>query len=145
MKKSIKKIIAILLTLITLLSAYTCIVSADEEISMLSLYFRNVESTAAVTSSGILEITNYYSTNSDDFTSAKISTYVERKTLGLFWVKVDNGQPNKTWVDNTKSTMYSKGYTLQLSKTGNYRVTIEYTFYGKNGSETVTRQPTATY
>ena len=94
----------------------------------------------------MLTINNSYSIkNGSGFTSAKISTYVERRVLGLFWVKVDNGQPNKTWVDTSTATTYNKQYTLQLPQTGTYRVTAEFIFYGSSGSETVTKQPTATY
>ena len=142
--KTIKKILVVLLAVFTLISIFTCIAHA-ETTGVKSLYFNTVDSTASITSGGLLSITNYYTINSSAFTSAKISTYVERKILGLFWVKVDNGQPNKTWVANTTAKSYQKEYTLQLSQTGNYRVTVEYIFYGNNGTETVTRQPTASY
>ncbi len=146
MKKSLQKSIAILIALITLFSTFTCIVCAQEAPETRSLYYKTATTTASISSAGLLTIKNAYSIKSGSgFTSAKISTYVERKVMGVFWVKVDNGQPNKTWVAYPTATDYSKTYTLQLMQTGNYRVTAEYIFYGSSGSETVTRQPTATY
>ncbi len=140
-----KKTIAVVITIVSLFLIFSCFVYAENNPEIRSLYYQSVESSAAISSTGLLSIQNYYFINSSAFTSAKISTYVERKVLGLFWVKVDNGQPNKTWVDYPTATMYNKQYTLQLSQTGNYRVTVEYIFYGSYGSETITKQPTATY
>ena len=146
MKKTVKKSLAVLIALITLFSVCSCIVCAEETPETRSLYYNTVESTASISTNGLLTIRNRYTIKPNSgFTSAKISTYVERKVLGLFWVKVDNGQPNKTWVATPTATDYSKTYTLQLTQTGNYRVTAEYIFYGSSGSETVTKQPTATY
>ena len=144
MTKTIKRSLALLLALITLFSVCTCLASAKET-GAKSLYFSQVTTNASISSGGLLNIRNSYIISSSAFTSAKISTYVERKVLGLFWVKVDNGQPDKTWVAYPTATVYNQPYTLQLSQTGNYRVTAEYTFYGSNGTESITKQPTATY
>lgn len=144
MKKTTKNSLAVLLVLVTLFSICICFAHA-EETGEKSLYYNIVKSTATISSNGELSITNVYTISSSAFTSAKISTYVERKVLGLFWIKVDNGQPNKTWVAYPTATVYNNQYTLQLSQTGNYRVTVEYIFYGSNGSESLTKQPTATY
>lgn len=143
MNSQIKKITAILLLFIVILTLFMLPVNADEPTR--SKYYSSVVTTSGVVS-GVLNIHNGYTVSSGTgFTSAQIQTYVERKTLGLFWVKVDNGQPNKTWVDTSTSKTYSKNYTLTLTQTGTYRVTAEYTFYGSSGSESITRQVTVTY
>lgn len=143
MKSKIKKIIALILLFCVSMSLFILPVNADEPTR--SKYYNSVITTAGVVS-GVLNIHNGYTILANTgFTSAKIQTYVERKTLGLFWVKVDNGQPNKTWVDTSTSKTYSKNYSLSLTQTGTYRVTAEYTFYGSSGSESITRQVTVTY
>lgn len=143
MNSQIKKITAIVLLLIISITIFILPVNANEPTR--SKYYSNVTTTAGVVS-GVLTIHNSYIISSGTgFTSAKIQTYVERRTLGFIWVKVDNGQPNKTWVDTSTSTNYSKNYTLTLPQTGTYRVTAEYTFYGSSGSESITRQVTVTY
>ena len=144
MKKTIKSSLALVIAIVMMFSVCICLVHAKGT-GPKSLYYNTVGSTASITSGGELSVINHYTISSSAFTSAKISTYVERKVLGLFWVKVDNGQPNKTWVAYPTATVYNKQYTLQLSQTGNYRVTVEYIFYGSNGTETVTKQPTASY
>lgn len=143
MKSQIKKITALLLLLTISMTLFILPVNAEEPTR--SKYYDSVITTAGVYS-GVLKIHNEYTVASNTgFTSAEIHTYVERRTLGLFWVKVDNGQPNKTWVDTSTSHNYSKNYSLSLPQTGTYRVTAEYTFYGSSGSESITKQKTVTY
>ena len=143
MNSKIKKSISLFLLLIVSISLFIMPVNASEPTR--SKYYNTVLTTAGVVS-GVLNIHNTYTILANTgFTSAEIHTYVERRTLGLFWVKVDNGQPNKTWVDTSTSKTYSKNYTLSLPQTGTYRVTAEYTFYGSSGSESITRQVTITY
>ena len=103
-------------------------------------------STSAYVSSGVLYITNAYTIKPNSgFSNAEIHTYVERRVLGVIWVKVDNGQPDKTWVDTSTSTSYTKNYSLTLPQTGTYRVTAEFTFYGSYGSEPASDQATVVY
>lgn len=143
MNSIIKTITALFLLLIASMTLFILPVNADGPTR--SKYYSSVTTTAGVVS-GVLNIHNGYTVPSGTgFTSSEIHTYVERKTLGLFWVKVDNGQPNKTWVDTSTSRNYTKNYSLTLTQTGTYRVTAEYTFYGSSGSETATRQVTVTY
>lgn len=143
MSSQIKKITALLMFLIVSMTLFILPANANEPTR--SKYYSSVATTAGVVS-GELNIHNTYNVSSGTgFTSAKIQTYVERRTLGLFWVKVNNGQPNNTWVDTSTSLSYGKNYSLTLTQTGTYRVTAEYTFYGSSGSETATRQVTVTY
>lgn len=142
MKTKVKKITALLLMFVLALSMFSSLAVAAG--SAKSTYFGTV-STAAAVNSGVLDISNYYTISGAGFTSAEIHTYVERKTLGLFWVKVDNGQPDKTWVDTSTAKYHVNDYSLTLSQTGTYRVTAEYTFYGTSGSESITKHQTVTY
>ena len=143
MNSQTKKIIALLLLLIVGMSFLVLPANAEEPTR--SKYYNTVTTSAGVVS-GVLNIHNGYTISSNTgFTSAEIHTYVERRTLGFIWVKVDNGQPNKTWVDTSTSLSYGKNYSLTLPQTGTYRVTAQYTFYGSSGSESLTKQKTVTY
>ena len=73
-----------------------------------------------------LKIYYDYTGLSGKTTKVVITTYIEKKTLGLFWSRVENGQPNNQWVDTS--------YTFQLSSTGTYRVTVTYKVYGSGGA-----------
>lgn len=143
MKTIIKKTTTLLLLLTISMSLFLLPVGAEEPTR--SKYYSTVLSNAGVVS-GVLNIHNEYTVSSGTgFTSAEIHTYVERRVLGIFWVKVDNGQPDKIWVDTSTSRAHVKNYTLTLTQTGTYRVTSEYTFYGSSGSESITMQKTVTY
>ena len=142
MKTSVKRITALLLLFAACSALFLLPVYAGSP--MRSKYYNTVSTTAGVIS-GVLNIHNGYTINGDGFTSAEIHTYVERRVLGVFWVKVDNGETDKTWVDTSTSKTYTKNYTLTLTQTGTYRVTAEYTFNGSSNSEGLTEQRTVTY
>ena len=143
MKINLKRTVALALTLMLSLSIFMLPVYA-EEISK-SKYFLTVATSAGINVNAI-EIHNSYTVSSGTgFTNAEMHTYVERKVLGLFWVKVDNGQPDKTWVDTSTSRAYAQVHSLVLPETGTYRATVEYRFYGSSGSESITKQQTVTY
>ena len=142
MKSKIKKIIAFLLLLVICFSLFIFPVHATDSIK--SKYYNTVYTSANV-HSGVLEISNSYTVTSSNFTNAEIHTYVERKSFGLIWTRVNIGQPDNVWIDTSSSKTYVKNYYLSLSQTGTYRVTAEYRFYGSNGSESITKQQTVTY
>lgn len=112
-------------------------------------YYNNVNSTnssASISSSGVLTVTNRYVGSSSVTTKAIITTYVEKKVLGLFWSRVDIGQTNDEWVDTIYNYTYTGSHSVQLSSTGTYRVTVEYVIYGSGGSaDTITKEIEKTY
>lgn len=143
MIKQKKRVIAIMLLFSIGFSSFVLSVHAQEPTR--SKYYHTVATTAGVVS-GVLEIHNSYVVSSGTgFSNAEIHTYVERRVLGVLWIKVDNGQPNKTWIHTSTNLVYGKDYSLTLSQTGTYRVTAEYTFNGSNGSESPSCQQTVTY
>ncbi len=106
----------------------------------------NVTSAAEIDSNGIITITNSYSASNTVFEKAIITTYIEKKILGLFWIKIDIGQTDNEWVDTIYVNIYSGSHSHQLESTGKYRVTTEYIIYGSGGeADTVTNQSEATY
>lgn len=50
-------------------------------------------SVADVSSSGLLTVTNQYQGIPGKTTKGEITTYIEKKTWGLFWKRVDIGEP----------------------------------------------------
>lgn len=99
--------------------------------------YNNVSSVTAAISindSGKLTITYNYAGSSSITTKAVITTYVEKKFLGLFWRRVDIGTTDNQWVDTINNYRYTGSRTYQLSSTGTYRVTVIYKIYGSGGS-----------
>lgn len=137
MKKHMKRIfVAMLILCLTIvpLSPVSAAVADGNEIMPM---YNNVSSASAnisINSSGKLTISYRYVGSSAVTTKAVITTYIEKKTLGLFWTRVDIGTTNDEWVDTKYDSTYIGSRTHQLSSTGTYRVTVIYKIYGTGGS-----------
>ena len=51
-------------------------------------------SVASISDSGLLTVDNQFQGIRGKTTKGEITTYVEKKPLGLFWTRVDIGEPN---------------------------------------------------
>ena len=103
-------------------------------------------SVADVSSSGLLTVTNQYQGISGKTTKGEITTYIEKKTWGLFWKRVDIGEPNNEWYDVIYNYVYAGDHTFQLPSKGTYRITVVYVISGSGGApDTITRTIKKTY
>lgn len=96
-----------------------------------------VTTSGDISSGGLMSVTNRYIGISGTTTKAVITTYIEKKVLGLFWTRVDIGTTNDEWVDTVYDYTYSISHTTQLSSKGTYRATVTYEIYGIGGSPDV--------
>lgn len=138
MKKSIKKLSVLLLTLCLLIVPSAAVTASAEE--GITPYFNNVISVSTnmvINSSGQMTISYQYAGSSSKTTKAVITTYIEKKVLGLFWQRVNNGQPDNQWVDTINDYKYSGYRKVQLNSSGTYRVKVEYKIYGSGGAADV--------
>lgn len=104
------------------------------------------ETKAYLSDEGVLTIYNEYSAANDAIAEASITTYIEKRFLGIFWARVDIGVDGNAWTDTSTTSDYWNEYSFQLSSTGKYRITTEYIFTGIDGNiEEVTSEATATY
>lgn len=131
-----KKIISLIIVSTFILLAFSAPLVVAQA-STIKPYYNNVvtvSSTATISSSGVMTIDNMYSGFQSVTTKAVITTYIEKKTLGLFWRRVDIGQTDNEWVDTIYNYKYSGSHSHQLESTGTYRVTVKYVIYGSGGS-----------
>lgn len=71
---------------------------------------------------------------------------IEKKTWGLFWKRVDIGEPNNEWYDVIYNYVYAGDHTFQLPSKGTYRITVVYVISGSGGApDTITRTIKKTY
>lgn len=99
--------------------------------------FNNVASVSnpvTISDSGKLTVTNQYYGFEGTTTKAVITTYIEKKTLGLFWTRIDIGQTDNQWVDTLYGYKNSVAHSFQLDSTGTYRVVTTFVIYGTDGS-----------
>lgn len=133
----------ILLLLIVFIPANAAV---KEEVSPC---YNNVVSTdtfVSISNSGVIKTTNSYTGDRTVTTKAVITTYIEKKVLGLFWIRVDIGQVNDEWVDTIYNYEYTGSHSTQLPSTGTYRVTVKYIIYGSGGvADTIVKEVEKSY
>lgn len=134
-----KKVIAIILCLVTLFSA-----TITAYASSIRPYSNNVGSTNTtftISSSGLATVKSSYSDSLNRVKNAEIVTKVQKK-VGLIWVTVDGG----SWTDTSTSTSFSKSHSVQLSSKGTYRAHVVFTISGTGGSDDkITKNVEKTY
>ena len=145
-----KKLLAMFLCLVTLFSVFSvgayALAGKDNEIMP---YYNNTlraYHSVSLSTNGTLKIINSYNGVSGVTTKAVITTYIEKRFLGIFWTRVDIGTADNEWVDTLYSTNYSGGHSFKLESTGTYRVTSEFKIYGSGGSaDEIVKETTITY
>lgn len=128
-----RRMLAMLQVILLFLGLISSVSAAGE----ITPYYNNVmsvQTTASVSASGLLTIRNTYSGIQGETTKAVITTYVEKKVLGLFWSKVDLGITDDQWVDTIYNYTYNGTHSVQLESTGTYRVTATYVISGTGGA-----------
>lgn len=140
-----KNILCLLLTVLLMLSASAVAFAS----SPYETRYNNTvmaSSVASISDSGLLTVDNQFQGIRGKTTKGEITTYVEKKTLGLFWTRVDIGQPNNQWYDVVYDYAYNGTHTFQLSNHGTYRITVVYVISGTGGeADTITQIMTETY
>lgn len=149
MKKQLKGLLGIVLALcLSIVPVCSVSASAATQEKVMPLY-NNVDSAtvkADVTDSGKMTIKYSYQGYSSVTTKATVTIYIEKKTLGLFWSRVDIGTTDNEWVLTISNYKYSGTKTFQLSSTGTYRVTAEFKIYGTGGAaDEIERQVKVSY
>lgn len=137
MKKHIKRILAITLMLCLCVMPVFSVSAASNSENEVMPCFNNaatVSTNMSINSSGKMTITYNVAGYSSLTTKIVITTYIEKRTLGLFWTRVDNGQTDDQWVDTIKDYKYNGVRNYNLSSSGTYRVTVAYKIYGSGGS-----------
>lgn len=149
MKKIIKSALATVLVLcLSVIPLYSVSAEAvlEEEIRPLYNNVNTATANLSISDSGKMTINYKYTGSSGITTKAVITTYIEKKVLGLFWTRVDIGTTTDEWVDTINNYKYTGSRTHQLSSSGTYRVTVIYKIYGSGGAaDEIEKQITASY
>lgn len=101
-------------------------------------YYNNTisdKSSVTIFDSGLLTIYNQHRGIQGTTAKVVVTTYIEKKVLGLFWSRVDIGQPDNQWVDTAYGDYYNSTHTHQLDSTGTYRVTAIFVVSGTGGAD----------
>ena len=93
-----------------------------------------------ISSSGLSEVSVSYYGIKNVTTKVAVTTYIQKRTLGLFWTKVDIGTANNQWVDTSTELSGYFIHKTQLKSKGTYRVVIKIVFSGSGGSDDIIEQ-----
>lgn len=91
-----------------------------------NLYYNNTAKTTTsfvISSSGLATVNLSYTGLQGVTSRATITTYLEKKTLGLLWTRVDLDNSSDKWVDTSTKCIYATSHSIQLNEEGSYRVT----------------------
>lgn len=141
-----KRIITGILAAMMLISCLTTPIFAEDtalntyavqpRLSNVYMYSTNF----GISDDGIAEMYFEYEGKPDTFAYVTIEIYLEKRTLGLFWSRVDNGLEDNKWRFVRSAT---HGYiieTFQLKSTGTYRATYDITFSGNGTADDVMQE-----
>jgi|LSQX01.3.fsa_nt_gb hypothetical protein len=138
------RFIAFLLSV--LLMSSVCALTSAADYSICYNNTASADTSANVSGTGLLTISNRFTGFPSITTHAVITTYVEKRFLGLFWIRVDIGQTDNEWVDIIYDYTYVGGHTFQLTSTGTYRVTAVFNICGSGGPpDVITCRSTVVY
>lgn len=137
MRKSIKRLLTIaLMFCLTVTPMFSASAASAQSNEIVPFYnnTRVVRTYCSVDDNGELAISYNVDGISGVTTKIIITTYIEKKILGLFWTRVDNGQANDQWVNTYHTSKYNGERYFDLPSTGTFRVNVTYVVYGSGGS-----------
>ena len=130
------RIVSMLLIVLTL---FIMILPATAQEGIVPRYNNTGTTTTSfgITAAGKATIAGNYYAYSEYFQSATITAYLEKRTLGLFWSKVDIDMPDNEWVYTSTEPVDAFAFDHYLDKTGTYRATVVYEISGTGGATDV--------
>lgn len=90
-----------------------------------------------ISTAGKATISATYNGYKNVTTGATVTSYIEKRTLGIFWSRVDIGQPNNEWVDTSTDYLDAFSHEFYLPNTGTYRAKVVYEISGTGGATDV--------
>lgn len=84
----------------------------------------NVSLTFSITNAGNASVV-YTVSGIPDSSNFLIKTYIEKRTMSLFWKRVNIGQPDDEWTDRTSKNYYINSHSVTVTEDGTYRATVK--------------------
>lgn len=144
--KRMKSLIAIILSIALLLPVLAVPASAEGGIEPYNYNVNDMDATAELESNGYLKINYYLDGIYGKMTVTNVTTYIDKQVLGIFWSRVNIGEPDNEWYDRIFKCSYQWNHSVQLPSSGKYRVTVKFEGNGSGGpADTKTREIIVNY
>lgn len=129
-----KYLTAIALTFLLMCTALPFAYATTPEYEIMPFLNTSIHATSTpdLSSSGSLSVTNTYSSGDSQITQVVVTTYVEKRSLLLFWNRVDIGVAGNEWIDHGVDGYFSKTHYAQMPSSGTYRVIATFDVYNGN-------------
>jgi len=128
------------------LLSYSVGPSASEQLSAQDHIFVDAECRLTIAPDGNATVTSRYTGVSGSTEQVEVQTCIQKKVLGLFWVKAEIGQSGNTWSDASTDVCETFYHSVPLDSAGTYRAVAAFTFSGSIGrKDTVRCISTCTY
>ena len=137
MKRRIVSIVLLVIILSTLTLAAMAAGNVDNGVMPRYNNTAGTSTNFSISTTGKATITATYSGIASKTTGATVTSYIEKRTLRIFWSKVDIGQPNNEWVDTSSDYTDVFVHEFYLSSTGTYRAKVVYEISGTGGATDV--------
>ena len=131
---SLVMLVAIVCTFAVMVSAAVII---EEEVMPCYNNTSGTSTNFVISTAGKATISAVYNGHYGITTGATVTSYIEKRTLGLFWKKVDIGEPNNECVDTSTDYYDAFGHEFWLEDKGTYRATVVYEISGTGGATDV--------
>lgn len=90
------------------------------------LAIENVSMTFFITNTGRASIV-YSVSSSPNSGTVIIKTYIEKRTAGIFWRRLNISKTNNEWTERTTKSYYTGSHYVDVSDDGTYRATVKVT------------------
>ena len=121
----------------TILLICTLIISFHYEIFFAQITdsydISSIIATMNINSNGQMNVIYRSVCNATTTNKMEITTYVEKKILGLYWERVNINTINNEWIDTIYDFHYNDCRSVQLSSRGIFRCTVVFHIYDING------------
>ena len=123
-----KKVLALLMAVIFLTSAFSFAVQA---VTPRSNHTILTNTSFAISDAGVAKVFSYYEAYEDVMTEAVVTLTIKKRTLLLFWDEVT------TFTYSSTLSYHSHTFERRLDEEGTYKCEVEYVIYGTAGEADV--------
>lgn len=139
MKKSVKKIITVILSILMLWCGCATVYASDADAGVAPCldYAYDFSMSFVVIEPGVANFMVSYNGKPDTFMVAKLTVTFEKRFLGVFWRTVDIGTENNEWV-GYNADMQGEFYDyVTLDGDGTYRANFKLEIMGADSSDVI--------
>lgn len=147
MKKSMKKMIAMLLSILMLWCGCATVYASDADVGVAPCldYAYDASMSFVVIEPGVADFFVSYNGNPNTFMVAKLTVTFEKRYLGVFWRTVDIGTENNEWIACNADMQGEFFDTITMDGTGVYRANFKLQIMGADSSDVIEESITCRY